>query len=222
MLSEIKKNNLINIHDINDKFLPLKASNEDHKFLVSFLHPKYIIPHSGLYMDFVNYKQAIKLTGFKLENVSLLKNNGTIIEFNNGELINQNEKIELQTKIINSYGTYDNSTSSILERNQMKENGIVIVNFSIDPNKLEIRDYKYNIIGVSGEENNHSKIKDLEDEINGKVNVIFKEELSKEPFNIKEIKNKIKRIILKKIGNIFDKEPIVLTTILYNKITIED
>ena len=57
----------------------MKASSEDHKLIADMLKPKYIIPTSGLYYEFLDYKNIIKGNGCEENNILLLENGQSIV-----------------------------------------------------------------------------------------------------------------------------------------------
>jgi ribonuclease J len=78
LFDDVDRTNLYMIHKLDKNILSVSASAEDQKLLVEFLHPKYIIPISGLYMNFVDYQKHILATGFNKADV-LFVENGQII-----------------------------------------------------------------------------------------------------------------------------------------------
>ncbi|MDE7433958.1 MAG: hypothetical protein K2M43_02405, partial [Mycoplasmoidaceae bacterium] len=59
LMDDLHRSNIDEIYKLPKTILPLKASNEDHKFIVNAFRPKYIIPVNGLHMSFAAYKKCI-------------------------------------------------------------------------------------------------------------------------------------------------------------------
>jgi len=130
LLNEIAKIgcNLINI---STKYLSLHASSEDIMMMINMIHPKYYFPVIGEYKGQVeNARLAYKL-GMNEDNV-LLKLNGDVIEFNNGELKDTGETIKVDEILIDGTGSGDVGDLVLKDRELLGEDGIVIVATTIN------------------------------------------------------------------------------------------
>ncbi len=96
----------------------IKPGNEDHKYLVSTLKPKYIIPINGLYSDFIRYKKLINHAFPWIE--VILSENGKLMHFEK-DLYNEKatKTIEIEEKYISNNFLSDMNESLLRERKQM-------------------------------------------------------------------------------------------------------
>jgi ribonuclease J len=74
LFDEVDRTNFATVHKLDKNILSVSASGEDQKLLVETLNPKYIIPISGLYMNFVDYQKYVIQTGFIKSNILFLEN----------------------------------------------------------------------------------------------------------------------------------------------------
>ncbi|QZX49216.1 ribonuclease J [Mycoplasma sp. E35C] len=126
---------------LSSEVLPIKASNEDHKFLINLLRPQYAVPIQGLYKEFVKYLEVVNQTGnFKEYQKPILLYNGEILNFNNGRLTNKYEELHLNSKCIDTAGVQDVKSSILSERFQMGTNGVVTLSLYFSNKKMEFLD----------------------------------------------------------------------------------
>ncbi|WP_208964763.1 ribonuclease J [Mycoplasmoides gallisepticum] len=126
---------------LNSEVLPIKASNEDHKFLVNLLRPQYAVPIQGLYKEFVKYLEVVNQTGnFKEHQKPILLYNGEILSFVNGKLTNKHEELHLNSKCIDTAGVQDVKSMILSERFQMGCNGVVVLAMYFSTKKMEFLD----------------------------------------------------------------------------------
>lgn len=107
------------------------ASSEDILMMLNMLQPKYYFPIIGEYRYQVeNANLAYKL-GMDEDHV-LLKLNGDVVTFNNGELVDNDEKIKTDELLIDGKQAGDIGDLVLKDRELLGENGIVIVTTTID------------------------------------------------------------------------------------------
>lgn len=107
------------------------ASSEDILMMLNMLQPKYYFPIIGEYRYQVeNAALAYKL-GMDEDHV-LLKLNGDVVTFNNGELVDNDEKIKTDEILIDGKQAGDIGDLVLKDRELLGENGIVIVTTTID------------------------------------------------------------------------------------------
>lgn len=113
------------------------ASSEDILMMLNMLQPKYYFPIIGEYRYQVeNAALAYKL-GMDEDHV-LLKLNGDVVTFNNGELVDNNEKIKTDEILIDGKQAGDIGDLVLKDRELLGENGIVIVTTTIDKTTKKI------------------------------------------------------------------------------------
>ncbi|MGL5246149.1 MAG: ribonuclease J, partial [Mycoplasmoidaceae bacterium] len=125
---------------LNKNVLEMKASSEDHKLLVDILKPKYIIPTSGLYYEFLDYKNIIKGNGCDENNILLLENGQSIVFENKTYNKGKTKWMELQEKYLGTNQEFGDVNASLLnERKLMSENGVVFISALIKKNNSDIK-----------------------------------------------------------------------------------
>ncbi|WP_052663121.1 ribonuclease J [Mycoplasmoides pirum] len=219
ILDDIARNDVDYIKLTND-VLPMQASNEDHKYLLNLLKPKYVMPISGLYKDFVNYATIAKHVGFTSEQIKILYN-GEVLKFVDGTLQKDISEISLESRYVDSSGIQDIDASILFEREQMAENGVAIVLVFYDQKNHKFKPtIKCELYGISDEEDKLNVIKTKIDE---QVNNLFKNlqdvKTNQKEKNISVSEMRDFKLILKKtVTKIFeknlDKRPIVLPTVI--------
>ncbi len=113
------------------------ASSEDILMMLNMLQPKYYFPIIGEYRYQVeNAALAYKL-GMDEDHV-LLKLNGDVVTFNNGELVDNDEKIKTDEILIDGKQAGDIGDLVLKDRELLGENGIVIVTTTIDKTTKKI------------------------------------------------------------------------------------
>ena len=216
MFDEINRLNVHKTIKIPNSILSMSQCNEDHKFMLNLLKPKYVIPLAGLYMDFVTYQALSKYANVEPKNILLIEN-GQMLTFENEKLVSKNKKIKLEEQYVGTQGVLDVAANSLFERDQMAENGCVLVSLLIDKRAKKITHSNFNLVGVVNV--NDEKNKPIIDEINGFLIDYINNLLThmKENENIsKENQNTFKKQIIKQYEKKFGKRPLILLTILYN------
>ncbi len=107
------------------------ASSEDILMMINMLKPKYYFPIIGEYRYQVeNARLAYKL-GMDEDHV-LLKLNGDVVTFVNGELVDSDEKVKTDEILIDGKQSGDVGDLVLKDRELLGENGIVIVTTTLD------------------------------------------------------------------------------------------
>lgn len=212
---------------LSKDILPMKASDEDQKFLVNLLRPQYIVPISGLYKDFCKYSFTVYQTGFPKENIRILYN-GEMLSFTNGQIEKKLTSMEVELKCIDNGGLQDVGSGIIFERNQMSENGAVIIVLYFDSKSgLFNKEIYHKSIGVTENPDKnkavHSKVKELLVKKMEELEVFYKEN-GKNEFNLelKKTKTMLKNTISKIYTKICEKKPAVLPSIIEMENSVDD
>ncbi len=128
----------INVVALNEKeHLLFHPSKEDLMMMINMMHPKYYFPIKGNYKDQVeNGNLALKL-GIKKENI-LLKQNGDVITFINGNLEDSFDKVKVDEILIDGKSQNDVGELVLKDREMLAEAGIVLVTATLDKKTKEI------------------------------------------------------------------------------------
>ena len=113
-----------------DKGISLHASSEDIMIMLDLLKPKYFMPVKSEYRFMVGAADLASDLGYKPENI-ILKQNGDIVEINDGLLINNNEHIFVDDVLIDGSSSEDVGDLVIKDREMLSENGIVLVSATL-------------------------------------------------------------------------------------------
>lgn len=195
--------------------LPMNASNEDHKFILDTLNPKLVIPIQGLYKSVVKFQQVANETKVKLDPIHFL-DNGEELFVINGEVQKKKHTIKLNEKYINNSGVDDASSSILFERQKLSEAGSILATLFIDKNTQQfINKIEYKTYGVVAQtEENELTIKKIFDEFKKQIpNFIIIDPKTKKIAH-KDVKNTLKKLIMKSFEKKFNKRPIVLICII--------
>ena len=107
------------------------ASSEDLMIMIDLLKPKYYIPVKGEYRYMVNNANIASELNIPKENI-ILKQNGDVIEFINGNLNLENfDHIKVNDILIDGNSTEDVGELVIKDREMLSENGIVLISATI-------------------------------------------------------------------------------------------
>ncbi len=120
--------NIVNIPA--DKVILHHPSTEDLMLMIKLVKPKYYMPVKGEYRYMVNNANLANNLGIKPENI-LLKQNGEVINFENGKLVTKNEKIKVNDVLIDGISSEDVGELVIKDREMLAENGIVLISATI-------------------------------------------------------------------------------------------
>ena len=108
------------------KYLMNHASIEDLMLMINLMKPKYYFPVIGEYRHQVANADIAYGMSMKKENI-ILKQNGEVATFVNGELTDDVEKIKINEILIDGNTTKDIGELVLRDRELLSENGIVIV-----------------------------------------------------------------------------------------------
>ena len=131
ILDEIAKENL-NVECLSSKkHLLHHASREDLMMMINLMNPKYYFPVKGEYRHQYNNADIAYDLGIPKENI-ILKLNGDVAEFINGELQDTNEHIVVDDILIDGKTNNDIGELVLKDREMLGENGIVIISATLD------------------------------------------------------------------------------------------
>lgn len=123
---------------INKNLLPSShASSEDLKLMMNLLKPQYIMPVIGEYRNLVAHAKIAEKMGYNTENVILL-DNGDVVEFQQGELVNHTEHIQIDQVLVDGLGVGDIGSVVLRDRQLMANDGIIVVIANLNKNTKQI------------------------------------------------------------------------------------
>ena len=108
------------------KYLSHHASSEDLMLMLGLMKPKYYFPVIGEYRHQVANKENALKVGMNEENI-ILKLNGQVATFINGELKDTNETVKVEDILIDGKTVGDIGELVLKDRESLSDNGIVIV-----------------------------------------------------------------------------------------------
>lgn len=120
-----------------DKSILHHASSEDLMMMIDLLKPKYCMPVKGEYRYMVGVADIANSLGIPKENI-ILKQNGEIVNIENGELQTKSEIIKIGDTLIDGSIGSDVGELVIKDREVLGENGIVLVSASLSKKTKEI------------------------------------------------------------------------------------
>ena len=199
------------IHVLKNKELQsMHASEEDIKVLIQILNPKYFIPIKGEYQHFVAVSDVAKKMSIK-DDYIIIVDNGEIITFNDGKLQDYRDSITIEDVMIDGLGIGDVGVKVIDDRNQLQNDGVVIIGMTIDGKTKEI------VSNTDVQTRGFIYLKDSENIVRAIIEMAEKElEAYKKDDNgdIRDvrqtIKDKANRYIIKETG----KRPVILPVII--------
>ncbi|BAP39379.1 ribonuclease J [Metamycoplasma canadense] len=208
-LDEIARNtpNLIELS--SDQYYSCNPTKEDIFNIIKTLKPKYFIPIQGLYRYLVVATHIARDAGMNFNRCIVLQN-GKIAEFVNNELVSQKHGIKnVGDTIIDGFGIGDISHEVINERENLARDGVLAISTLIDfKTKKPLGQLQISSYGIM--------TKDNKEMISKIVNDLFlKEFKDKQTSNIelKDIQEKLRKSIKRKIFKVLNKEPMVVITL---------
>ena len=127
--------NLVNLP--NKKYLSHHASSEDLMLMLDLMQPKYYFPVIGEYRHQVANAEIAKSMGMDEKNI-LLKLNGEVVTFVDGNLVETNEKIKTDDILIDGKTVGDIGELVLKDRELLSDNGIVLVTVTLSKATKEI------------------------------------------------------------------------------------
>ena len=117
--------------------LTYHASSEDLMLMLDLINPKYYFPITGEYRHQVMNADVATEIGMSKDNI-LLKLNGDVVTFVDGNLVNNFEHVEVGDIMIDGTSIDDIGTLVLKDREMLSDNGIVIVCATLDKKTKEI------------------------------------------------------------------------------------
>jgi ribonuclease J len=127
----------VEVVTLSKENLNYHASTEDLMLMLDLINPKYYFPIIGEYRYQVANAKIATQIGLKKENI-LLKQNGDVIEFVDGKLIDSANHIDVNDIMIDGTATEDIGELVLKDREMLSDNGIVIVCATLDKKTKQV------------------------------------------------------------------------------------
>lgn len=137
VMDDIARANVNAISLSSKKHLSHHASREDLMLMINLMNPKYYFPVKGEYRHQVMNAELAEQLGVPKENI-LLKQNGDVVEFIDGKLVDKKERIQTDEILIDGKSQGDIGELVLKDREMLGENGIVIVSCTLDKTTKKI------------------------------------------------------------------------------------
>ena len=204
----------IDVTNLPRTILKMEASSEDHKFLISELSPKYVIPTLGMYYEMIKYGNCLAEAGFNIKNCINLYNGEVFTLINGEEQSQKRNRLDVHDMFVGSQGLLTEGANILQERQMMSESGIIF--YSLEYNNKDRcfndKNIDFQDFGVVAKSHETDKLfKNISKEAFDFASKTLKE-MNK--FNSKELKQLVKRFISKQVEKNLEKEPIVIVTII--------
>ena len=99
--------------------------------MIDLMHPKYYFPVKGEYRYMVNNADIASALKIPDSNI-LLKQNGDVVTFEDGNLIDNFARVKVDDVLIDGSSNDDVGDLVIKDREMLSENGIVLISATID------------------------------------------------------------------------------------------
>ena len=185
------------------------ASKEDLMLMIKLLNPKYYMPVKGEYRYMVNNADLASSLGIPDSNI-LLKQNGDIIEIDNGVLQDNFKNIKINDVLIDGKSNDDFGDLVIKDRQMLSENGIVLISATISRKTREI------LVGPEVTTRGFIYIKDSKDMINEIKNIsleVITRNITDKYVEYTKIKTEIREELGKYLYNETECKPMIIAVI---------
>lgn len=119
------------------KYLSHHASSEDLMLMIDLMQPKYYMPVIGEYRQQVANANVAKEVGMDDDHI-LLRLNGEVAYFENGELVDDGKKVPVDDILIDGLAAGDVGELVLKDRELLSDSGIVIITATLDKQTKEI------------------------------------------------------------------------------------
>ena len=119
------------------KYLSHHASSEDLMMMIDLMNPKYYFPIKGEYSEQVANGELAENLGVPKENI-ILKENGDVATFENGNLVDNFEHIKTGVISIDGESSDDIGELVLKDREMLSNNGIIIISTTLDKKNKQI------------------------------------------------------------------------------------
>ena len=118
-------------------YLSYHASAEDLMMMIDLINPKYYFPVKGEYSEQVANGDLASELGVPSENI-ILKENGYVATFSNGELVNDYKQVHTGVVSIDGESSDDIGELVLRDREMLSNNGIVIISATLEKKSKQL------------------------------------------------------------------------------------
>ncbi|MHB8442880.1 MAG: ribonuclease J [Patescibacteria group bacterium] len=184
------------------------AHQEDHKLLLNLIKPRYFMPIEGYQSFLDSHKKTAKSVGIKEDKI-LMPKNGSVFEYQEGKGFVQGERItHVPVRIANNL-LGDIGNKVMKEREQLSENGILLININIDAQKKMIGTPNIISRGFIFSKENYKLIRYIEENIN----FMFKDKIYEKIPDPQDMRNTIAKSVSTMLVEKYGKNPLVLVVL---------
>ena len=137
IMDDIAKLNINVISLSSKKHLLEHPSREDLMLMINLMSPKYYFPVKGEYKEQYRNAEIATKCGLTRDNI-ILKQNGDVASFTDGNLDDDCEHISIDEILIDGKSSDDIGELVLKDREMLAENGIVIIATTLDRETKEI------------------------------------------------------------------------------------
>ena len=185
------------------------ASKEDLMIMLNLLKPKYYMPVKGEYRLMVNNADIADALGYPAVNI-LLKQNGDVIEFDDGKLKDKFNHITIDDVLIDGKSSDDVGELVIKDREMLSENGIMLISATLDKATKKI------LVGPEVTTRGFIYVKDsmeMIEEIKKICTQIIENNTTKTYVDYNQIKNEIREELSKYFYHETESKPMIIAVI---------
>ena len=190
---------------------------DELRLLLRLIKPKYFMPAHGEYRMLQAHAHLAEECGVPKENTFILKN-GDMLALLNGE-VKKAGSIPINDIYVDGKKIGDIASSVIRDRKIMSNDGVLIVILNVDPVKKELI-IEPNITTRGFVVVNENQ--ELIDNIQNRVKIVVKEELSKTNYNLTDLKNRIILELNSYVIELTGRRPIIMPMIFENSTVDRD
>ncbi len=200
----------INIESIpKDKSVRHHASSEDLMLLIKLFNPKYYMPIKGEYRYQVENGNLANKVGVPKENI-ILKENGDIVTFENGKLIENYDRVFVDDILIDGKSSEDVGDVVLKDRELLSSNGLVLISATLSKKEKKL------LVGPEIVTRGFIYAKDnmdIIDEIRNISNDVIKDNTHNKYADYVKIRNDIREKVGAYLYKATECKPVILTVI---------
>lgn len=185
------------------------ASREDLMLMIKLINPKYYMPVKGEYRYMVNNANLASALGIENSNI-LLKQNGDIVKFEDGNLIDDFSRIKVNDVLIDGTSNDDIGDLVIKDREMLSENGIVLISATVD------KQDKVLLVGPEVTTRGFIYVRDSQDmikEIKAICETIINRNINPKYIDFNQIKVEIREELSKYLYEVTECKPMIIAVV---------
>lgn len=194
-----------------NEYIKMHPSTEDIKTMLTIFKPKYFVPISGYLVNLLANANVAANMGIGLNHTNiLLVDNGQVLNCVNGTCSYSSEKVLAGDVMVDGNEVSSSTEQLIQERQQISDDGVVILGATISKSKQEIvSGIDVQTRGLVYAKNSDALLRDMQ--------ILFEKTLSqklKEPgFAVNLVQDEVKTMILNLIRRNTLKTPLIIVAI---------